>query len=111
MGAFVLIIVYAIIAAIAFARRDRTVDGVEVSLCLTCANAVVTRGTRGNEWVACNFGGAMRAVKFTVCSCTGYRATSGPDRLVIIEGFAREAREVYEEVKNKWRVGTTEVVP
>lgn len=92
------VIVYAIVAAIGFARRDRAVDGVEVSLCLTCTSAVVTRGTRGEELIACSFGGAMRAVEFTVCSCTGYRATSGPERLVTIEGFVRESREVYEEV-------------
>jgi hypothetical protein len=42
---FAAIIVYAIIAAISFAQHDRTADGVEVCLCLTCANAVVTRGT------------------------------------------------------------------
>ena len=98
MEAFALIIVYAIIAAIGFMKRDTTVSGVEASLCLTCSNAVVTRGTRGQEWIACNFGGAMRPVKFTVCSCTGFRATSGPERFVTIEGFARDAREVYEEV-------------
>ena len=92
------VIVYTIVAAIGFARRDRTVDGREASLCLTCTNAVVTRGTRGQEWIACNFGGTMRAVKFTVCSCTGYRATSVSDKLVTIEGFARETRGVYEEV-------------
>jgi len=63
--------VYAIGAAVGFARCDRTVAGREVSLCLTCTNAVVTGGTRGQEWIACNFGGAMRRVKFTVCSCTG----------------------------------------
>ena len=83
------VIVYTIVAAIGFRRRDRTVHSREVSLCLTCTNAVVTHGTRGQEWIACNFGGAMRAVKFTVCSCTGF---------VTIEGFAREKRGVYEEV-------------
>ena len=92
------VILYAIVAAFGFARRDRTVHGVEVSLCLTCVNAVVTRGTQGQEWIACNFGGAMRAVKFTVCSCSGHRSTSGRERLVTIEGFARENRGVYEEV-------------
>ena len=92
------VIVYAIVAAIGFAKRDRTLVRAEESLCLTCPNAVVSRGSRGQEWVACNLGGAMRAVKFTVCSCTGYRATSGPERLVTIEGFAREKRGVYEEV-------------
>jgi hypothetical protein len=40
----------------------------------------------------------MGAVKFTVCSCTGYRATSGSEKLVTIEGFARDQRSVYEEV-------------
>ena len=94
----IVVFVYAIVAAIGFARRDRTIDGVEVSLCLTCANAVVTRGARCEGWVACNYGGAMRAVKFTVCSCTGYHAASGTDKIVKIEGFAREGREVYEEV-------------
>ena len=98
MEAFALLIVYGIIAAIGFMKRDTTIRGVEVSLCLTCANAVVTRGTRGQELIACNFGGAMRSVKFTVSSCTGYRANSGPEKLVTIEGFVRESREVYEEV-------------
>jgi hypothetical protein len=86
------------VAAIGFTRRDRTVDARKVSLCLTCTNAVVTRGTRGQEWIACSFGGAMRAVKFTVCWCTRYRATSVSAKLVTIEGFAREKRGVYEEV-------------
>jgi hypothetical protein len=94
----VAVVVYAIVAAIGFAGRDRTVHGVEVSLCLTCANAVVTRGTRGQELIACNYGGAMRAVKFTVCSCSGYRATSSSEKIVTIEGFVRESREVYAEV-------------
>jgi len=92
------VIAYTIVAAIGFTRRDQTVDGREVSLCLTSTNAVVTRGTRGQEWIACCFGGAMRAVKFTVCSGTGYRATSVSEKLVTIEGFAPEKRGVYEEV-------------
>ena len=92
------VLVYAIVAAIGFARRDRTIDGAEVSLCLTCVNAVVTRGTRCEEWMACNYGGAMRAVKFTVCSCTGFHPASSTDKIVTITGFARDKREVYEEV-------------
>ena len=92
------VIVYAIVAAIGFAKRDSTPVRAEESLCLTCSNAVVTRGTRGQEWVACNLGGAMRPVKFIVCSCTAYGATSAREKLVTIEGFAREKRGVYEEV-------------
>jgi hypothetical protein len=78
--------------------RHRTVAGAETSLCLTCVNAVITRGTRGEEWVVCNYGGAMRPVKFTVCSCTGYCGTPSTSKLVKIEGFARDKREVYVEV-------------
>ncbi len=92
------VLIYGIVAAIGFARRDRTVDGVEVSLCLTCANAIVTRGTRCEEWVACNYGGAMRPVKITVCSCTGFHAASGTDKIVTVEGFTPGEREVYVEV-------------
>ena len=98
MEALLIVFVYAIVTAIGLARRDTTVDGADASLCLTCVNALITRGTRGQEWIACNFGGTMRAVKFTVCSCTGYRATSNIDKLVTIEGFAHDKREVYEEV-------------
>jgi hypothetical protein len=90
--------IYALIALISFACRDRTVTGVQVSLCLTCVNAVVTRGTRGEESIACNYAGAMRPVKFTVCECTGYSGREGRCKLVTIEGFARESREVYAEV-------------
>jgi hypothetical protein len=98
MTALVLIVVYGLVAFIGFRKRDRTVDGVEVSLCLTCANSVVTRGTCDQEWVACNYGGAMRAVKFTVCSCSGYWAATNSNKLAIIEGFVRNEREVYAEV-------------
>ena len=90
--------IYALIALIGFARRDRNLTGTQVSLCLTCANAVVTRGVRGPQWVACNYGGAMRPVKFTVCECTGYSPRGEGGKLVTIEGFARESREVYAEV-------------
>ena len=68
------------------------------SLCLTCINAVVTRGTNGRTWVACNFAGAMRPVKFTVCQCTGFCVKAGPAKLVTIEGFVRNEHEVYTEV-------------
>jgi hypothetical protein len=40
----------------------------------------------------------MRAVKFTVCSCSGYCAATNSNKLAIIEGFVRNEREVYAEV-------------
>lgn len=98
MEAFVIVLVYAIVAAIAYRRRDRAVDGAEASLCLTCVHAMVTRGTGGQEWVACTYGGGVRRVGFTGCECTCYRSTQSTGGLVRIEGFAREAREVYAEV-------------
>ena len=93
-----LLLVYGIVAAIGYRRRDRGVDGAEVSLCLTCVNAVVTHGTRGEECVVCNYGGAMRPMKFTVCECSGYCSTPSASKLVKIEGFAPDKSEVYVEV-------------
>ena len=79
--------------------RKRMTAGVEMeSLCLTCVNAVVTRGKRGKVMVACNFAGAMRPVKFTVCECTGYFVPGSTSKLVKIEGFAPDQRKVYAEV-------------
>jgi hypothetical protein len=97
MEALWIVMIYGLIAAFAYRKRDRTVDGAVAPLCLTCMNAVVARGTGGQEWVACNYGGAMRPVKFTVCECTAYCGTPGTSKLVKIEGFAREKREVYSE--------------
>lgn len=98
MEALVIVSVCGLVAAIAYRWRDRTVDGTGTSLCLTCVNAVITQGTRGEEWVVCSYGGAMRPVKFTVCACTGHCGTRSTTKLVTIEGFARDAQEVYEEV-------------
>lgn len=95
------VFVYAIVAAYARCTRPRVVEGVEVSLCLTCANAVVTRGTHGQEWIACNFGGAMRPVKFTVASCSGFSEPQNAQKLVTIAGFVREEPKVYAEVAVK----------
>ncbi len=98
MEALVVLMVYTIVAAIGYAGRDRTVDKTVASLCLSCVNAVVTRGTRGQEAIACNYGGGMRTIKFCVCECTGHCSDRGASPIVKIEGFVCEEREVYEEV-------------
>lgn len=77
-------------------RKSRTVPA--EPLCLACAHAVVTRGTGGEKCVACNFAGAMRPVKFTVCECTAFCVSGTSAKLVTIEGFAPNPREVYAEV-------------
>lgn len=86
-----------IFAAIPVVKRLRA-RPVDETLCLACVNAVVTRGARGKMLVACNFAGAMRPMKFTVCQCTGFCVKAGPAKLVTIEGFVRNEREVYAEV-------------
>lgn len=40
----------------------------------------------------------MRAVKFTVCSCSRYCEPSTAGKLVAIAGFVRDESEVYAEV-------------
>ena len=98
MESLIIVLVYAAVAAIAYGRRDRSVDGTTVSLCLTCVNAMITRGTGGEERIACTYGGVLRAVTFTVCDCTGYCNSRNTSKLVRIEGFVRDEGEVYAEV-------------
>ena len=99
MGVLILIVAYLIGLAASEVLQRKSNCGAQESLCLTCANAVVTRGTRGQEWITCNYGGGLRPVKFAVCECTCYRNTqSASGNLVRIEGFARDQHEVYEEV-------------
>ena len=85
-----------VVRLVRVARNTRTVE--EETLCLTCVNAVVTRGTRGQKLVACNLNGNLRPVKFAVCQCTAYCVPGGPPKLVTIEGFAPQPREAYAEV-------------
>jgi len=99
MEGLILVLVYAIVAAIGYGMRDRTVDGTETSLCLTCVHAMVTRGTGGQERVACIYGGGLLPIDFTVCQCTCYRSGESADTIVHIEGFARETPAIYAEVR------------
>lgn len=101
MAALLIIVLYEIAAAIGHRWCKPTIDGPVASLCLTCVNAVVTRGTRGQERLACAYGGGLRPVEFTVCECTALCGTRSATKLVAIQGFVREAREVYEEVAIK----------
>jgi len=98
MEGLLIVAIYALVAVLGFVKRYKSAGGTEASLCLTCVNSVVTRGTRHEEWVVCNYGGAMRAVKFTVCSCSGYCTSANTTKLVTIEGFVREEPEVYAEI-------------
>ena len=101
MEGWIIVGIYILVAVLGFVKRDKANNGArdtDPSLCLTCVNSVVTRGTCNEEWVACNFGGAMRAVKFTVAACSGFCSAGNSNKLVTIEGFVREEREIYAEV-------------
>ena len=90
------IVIGLLIAAVRLVREHRKVE--EETLCLTCVNAVVTRGTGGQKWVACNLSGNLRPVKFAVCECTAFCVPHRAPQLVTIEGFAPRPREIYAEV-------------
>ena len=60
------------------------------------------RGFPLNPWrgvVRLQRRGAMHPAKFTVCACTGHCGFQSASKLVKIEGFARDKREVYVEGK------------
>ncbi len=98
MEALICLLFWVVVIAGAIVRGRLIPRAPMESLCLTCANAVVTRGEGRKVMVACAFGGAVRPVKFAVCQCSGFRANCGPAKLVTIEGFVPDKREVYAEV-------------
>ena len=84
MEALICLVFWGVVIAGAVLRGQLALRIASESLCLACVNAVVTRGVGGKVLVACNFGGAMRPVKFTVCQCTGFCVKAGPAKLVKI---------------------------
>ena len=58
------------------------------ALCHKCANVHRVKGTGGKELLFCNFGSELRAIRFSVCECTGYRSNEEPTP-VRIAGFVR----------------------
>jgi hypothetical protein len=92
MELLVSVVRYAIVAAIRYTAHERSVTCEEASLCLTCVQAMVTRGGRARQR------GAPWGVDFFVRECTRHRTTESAPSLVRIEGFACERREVYAEI-------------
>lgn len=43
------------------------------ALCGSCANVHSVKGFGGKELIFCNYTSELRAIKFAVCECTGYR--------------------------------------
>ena len=69
------------------------------TLCRTCVNAHMVRGSSEKELISCTFGGALRPIKFEVRECTGFSSRLVTIAPVRIKGFVREENEVYAEVR------------
>jgi hypothetical protein len=98
MEALICLVFWLTVMAGAIVRARLNPRDADESLCLTCVNAVVTRGAHGKVMVACNVAGAMRPMKFTVCRCSAFCIQGGRAKVVTIEGFVRNEREVCAEV-------------
>ena len=98
MESLICLMFWLVVIAGAMVRARLDQRNAEETLCLACVNAMVTHGVRGKILVACNFAGAMRPMKFTVCQCTGFCVKTGPAKLVTIEGFVPDKQKVYAEV-------------
>ena len=46
------------------------------ALCSTCVNVYNVKGVGGKELVFCNYTSELRAIKFAVRECTGYRSNN-----------------------------------
>jgi hypothetical protein len=70
----------AIKAAAAAARAN--------ALCNSCVNVHSVKGFAGKELTFCNYSSELRAIKFAVCECTGFRDRNAAPA-VRVAGFVR----------------------
>jgi hypothetical protein len=89
MYIIIAIMVYAIVAgAVKLIRSFKGKSVAKASgLCSTCVNVYNVKGYGGKELVFCNYTSELRAIKFVVCECTGYRSKNIVP-LTRIVGFA-----------------------
>ena len=74
MEIIVVIIVIAVIAArLLSSLRPASSSAKAETLCTSCVNVYRVRGVGGRELIFCNYTSDLRAIKFVVCECTGYR--------------------------------------
>ena len=57
-------------------------------LCKSCVNVHSVKGFGGRELTFCNYTSELRAIKFGVCECTGYRDRNIAP-VVRVAGFVR----------------------
>src|SRR4051794_33233553 len=58
------------------------------ALCNTCVNVHNVKGFGGKQMVFCNYTSELRAIKFAVCECTGYRNKNVVPEVRVV-GFVR----------------------
>lgn len=80
-------------------RETMAVEQRQGTLCRTCVNSHLVKGFGGKELISCTFGGSLRPIKFEVRECTGFSNRLVNVTPVRIEGFVREKKEVYAEVR------------
>ncbi len=74
MEIIVVIVVIAVIAAkLLNSLRPVSSSAKAETLCASCVNVYRVRGVSGRELIFCNYTSDLRAIKFAVCECTGYR--------------------------------------
>src|ERR1017187_5948396 len=95
---FLFAIVSILVAVVQTALRKRQTMVTIMSagtLCRTCVNSHVVKGSGGKELISCTFGGTLRAIKFEVSECTGFSNRLVTITPVRVEGFVRNSNEVY----------------
>ena len=97
---FPVIAIFITVLRIVLRKRETMVTIMRAgTLCRTCVNSHVVKGSGGKELISCTFGGALRAIKFEVSECTGFSNRLVTITPVRVEGFVRNSNEVYVEVR------------
>ena len=70
------------------AIKNAAAKGRENALCNSCVNVHNVKGYGGKELIYCNYTSELRAIKFAVCECTGFR-NKNVAPVVRVAGFVR----------------------
>ena len=90
---YVVIVIIASVVAAALVGWYKSVKSAAAAakagtLCNTCVNVHSVKGLGGKEQIFCNYTSELRAIKFAVCECTGYR-NKNVAPVVRVAGFVR----------------------
>ena len=91
---FIIWIMIALVRTMFGDREPVTIVRRPETLCRTCANAHMVKGFRGNELIACTFGGTLRRMRFEVRECTGFSRRLVNITPVRVTGFVPQKRGI-----------------